>query len=112
MPYRFGEVVLVDFPFTDLQSVKRRPAVIISRDDYHANRPDAILMGVTSQIRQPLIPGEEILDDWQAAGLLKPSMLKPLIASVQQDRIVKSLGQLSAADLERLKSAIQAILGS
>nr|VFK59133.1 MAG: hypothetical protein BECKUNK1418G_GA0071005_100641 [Candidatus Kentron sp. UNK]VFK69038.1 MAG: hypothetical protein BECKUNK1418H_GA0071006_100933 [Candidatus Kentron sp. UNK] len=29
--YNFGDVVLVGFPFTNLQTTKKRPAVVISR---------------------------------------------------------------------------------
>lgn len=34
--YRQGEVVLVSFPFTDLTSTKRRPAVVVSPDTFNA----------------------------------------------------------------------------
>ena len=67
--YNFGDVVLVSFPFTNLQATKKRPAVIISRQSYQQTRPDVILMAITSQLRQPLATGEAILHDWQAAGL-------------------------------------------
>jgi mRNA interferase MazF len=33
--YNYGDVVLVPFPFTD-QSALKRPAVIVSSADYHA----------------------------------------------------------------------------
>lgn len=111
-PYNFGNVVLVGFPFTNLQTTKKRPAVIISSQSYQQNRPDVILMAITSQIRQPLANGEAILQDWQAAGLVKPSVLKPLIATIEQNRIIKTMGQLSAADRENVSKVIQTILGN
>jgi mRNA interferase MazF len=110
--YDFGDVVLVRFPFTNLQATKKRPAVVISRKTYQQNRPDVILMAITSQIRQPLATGEAILQDWQAAGLAKPSVLKPLIATLEQSQIVKGLGQLSAMDKENLRTVIQTIVGN
>ena len=73
MRYSFGDVVLVGFPFTNLQATKRRPAVIIHSTAYQ-NRPDVILMAINSQVREPLGTGEALLQDWQAAGLAKPSV--------------------------------------
>ena len=109
--YNFGNVVLVGFPFTNLQTTKKRPAVIISNANYQNNRPDVILMAITSQIHASLPTGEALLNDWQCAGLVKPSVLKPLIATIEQDRIVKTMGQLSATDQHSLKKVIQNILG-
>jgi mRNA interferase MazF len=35
--YNFGDIVLVPFPFTDQSTVKKRPAVIVSRSGaWHA----------------------------------------------------------------------------
>ena len=33
--YRFGDLVLVPFPFTDQTGVKKRPAIVVSSDAYH-----------------------------------------------------------------------------
>ena len=49
--YKFGDIILVPFPFTDQSTVKKRPAVIISSDDYNRYRPDVVIMAVTSQMR-------------------------------------------------------------
>jgi mRNA interferase MazF len=75
--YKYGDIVLVGFPFTNLQTTKKRPAVVISDTAYQQGRPDIILMAITSQVRQSLAFGEYLLRDWQHARLLKPSVLKP-----------------------------------
>jgi len=108
-PCNFGDVVLVGFPFTNLQATKKRPAVVISDAAYQQSRPDVILMAITSQIRQPLVFGEHLLQDWQHAGLPKPSVLKPLIATLEQTQIIRSLGQLSAADQRALRNVLHKI---
>ncbi len=112
--YNFGDVVLVAFPFTNLQATKKRPAVIISSHAYQLARPDVILMAITitSQIRNTLTIGEYALQDWQQAGLLKPSILKPLIATLEQNQIINTMGQLSNTDGESLSGVIQTILGN
>ncbi len=109
---RYGDVVLVTFPFTNLQTTKKRPAVIISSLSYNQARPDFILMAITSQVKNERSTGEYILQDWQQAGLLKPSMIKPLIATLEQNKIVKNMGQLSNTDREMLNAIIQTILGN
>ena len=75
--YSFGDIVLVPFPFTDQSATKRRPTVIVSSDRYHRERPDLISMAVTSQARPAGGVGEVQVKDWQAAKLLKPSVVKP-----------------------------------
>ena len=110
MNYSFGDVVLVGFPFTNLQTTKRRPAVIIHSHAYQ-DRPDVILMAITSQVRQSPAAGETPLHDWQAAGLAKPSVFKSLIATLEKEQVFKRLGQLSAGDRERLTGVLNNILG-
>ena len=73
MPYHFGDVIVVPFPFTDQTTTKKRPAVVVSSEAYHRERPDLILMAITSQIHPAPTVGEVAVVHWQAAGLLKPS---------------------------------------
>ena len=51
MPFDFGDVVLVPFPFTDQTASKKRPAVIVSSSHYGRTRHDIVLMAITSQLR-------------------------------------------------------------
>jgi mRNA interferase MazF len=51
MPYEFGDIVLVRFPFTNQTDFKQRPAVVVSNRSYNNARPDAVIMAVTSQFR-------------------------------------------------------------
>ena len=109
--YKFAEIVLVPFPFTDQSKAKQRPAVIVSASRYQAERPDLIVMAITSQVRSPAAFGEIPVRDWQAAGLLKPSVIKPVIATLAQTLVIKILGQLSAHDQRALKETVGTLLG-
>jgi mRNA interferase MazF len=111
MPYQFGDIVLVPFPFTDQSTTKQRPAVVVSSTAYNRARRDVILMAVTSQVRGGNVFGETLVQDWQVAHLLKPSAIKPIFATLQQDFVIKSLGKLSQRDAHSLKEAIGSILG-
>jgi mRNA interferase MazF len=49
--------------------------------------------------------------DWKAAGLLKPSVVKPIITTLQKTLVKKKLGRLIGQDIERLQDALQSIFG-
>ncbi|WP_204723372.1 type II toxin-antitoxin system PemK/MazF family toxin [Fastidiosibacter lacustris] len=104
--YNVGDVILVPFPFTNLRASKRRPAVVVSKQSYQNERRDIILMAITSQIKMPLGYGECVLCQWKQAGLPKPSMLKPLIATIEQDNILKKLGTLTSVDIDKLSNVM------
>ena len=107
----FGDVVLVPFPFTDQTTTKKRPAVVVSSDAYHRARRDVILMAVTSQVRPAAGVGEVVVQRWKEAGLLKPSVLKPLLATVEKRLLTRKLGKLEDQDRDALRRSLEAILG-
>ena len=109
--YAFGDVILVPFPFTDQSTTKQRPAVVISSNRYNTERPDLILLAITSQVRASLAFGEALVADWQTAGLIKPSVFKPLITTIEQVLVIKRLGNLSTNDKTVLRTVIEKIVG-
>lgn len=109
--YNPGDIIVVPFPFTDQTTNKKRPAVVISTAAYHEQRPDLILMAITSQIRPTSNTiGEVLVSHWEEAGLLKPSCIKPVIATVEKTLILRKLGSLQALDLAELQKSLRIIL--
>ena len=111
MPFEFGTIVLVPFPFTSQSASKRRPAVVVSSQAYNETKPDVVVMAVTSQIRPTPAMGEVWISGWQAAGLLKASAIKPVFATLEQRLVIRQLGTLAPADRELLRAAIGQVLG-
>jgi mRNA interferase MazF len=109
--YTFGEVLLVPFPFTDQSGMKKRPAVVISSNAYNASRRDLVIMAITSQVRQPLGFGEALVTEWQAAGLIKASVLKPVVTTIKQSLVIRTMGSLMADDINTLQRSIEMCLG-
>src|SRR5260221_5625868 len=108
----FGDVVMVPFPFTEQTASKKRPGVVVSADAYHQRRPEVIVMAVTSQILRPAgALGEVLIADWQGAGLPRASLIKPVLATIEQHLILKKLGALQGDDVQALRSALRQILG-
>ncbi len=50
--YKRGDIVLVSFPFTDLSSSKRRPALVVSPDSFNDAGADLVLAAITSQVTE------------------------------------------------------------
>jgi mRNA interferase MazF len=111
MRFQFGDVVLVPFPFTDQSTTKQRPGVVVSGAAYHRARRDLILMAVTSQMRGSGAFGELVIQDWQAAKLIRPSAIKPVLATLEQTLVIKKLGRLSADDQQRLRETVVTLFG-
>ncbi|MCX5737699.1 MAG: type II toxin-antitoxin system PemK/MazF family toxin [Proteobacteria bacterium] len=109
--YSFGDIVLVPFPFTDQTAAKKRPAIVVSSDAYHRDRRDVVVMAVTSQARPGSAIGEAAVAGWKDAGLLKPSVVKPVLATVDRDLIVRKLGTLRDDDRRAVQHALSVILG-
>jgi mRNA interferase MazF len=109
--FDFGDVVLVRFPFTDQSAVKQRPAVVVSSEAYHRARPDILIMAITSQTRPRPAIGEAPIRRWKEAGLIKPSVFKPLLATVERTLIRRKLGHLEPEDLQALRELLPTILG-
>ncbi len=109
--FKFGQIVLVRFPFTDQRGSKQRPAVAISSTGYNRARPDIILMAITSQIRAKAGFGEVVIEDWQTTGLLKPSAIKPIVFTAEKTIIKKTLGQLGDKDQKGLRAVVETVIG-
>ena len=110
MPYEFGDVVLVRFPFTNQAAFKKRPASIVSSRAYNVAKPDVIIMAITSQVHFPSSLGEVQVGQWQAANLLKPSAIKPVFAP-RKESDPKNARRSRPSDQAALREAIAAVLG-
>ncbi len=52
-----------------------------------------------------------IVQDWQEAGLLKPSAIKPVITTIEKNLIIKIMGRLKDNDQKTLQESVKKILG-
>ena len=107
--YKRGDIVLVEFRFTEGLGSKKRPALVVSSDHYHKNRDEVIVAAITSNVKRILFADTKI-EQWQEAGLLYPSLATGIIRTVKGGIIVKKLGVLTAPDLKRIEKNLTAAL--
>lgn len=110
MAFQRGDVVLIPFPYTDLSANKTRPAVVVSSSTYHNIRFELLLAYLSSQVSKANPPLDYVLTDWKASGLLKPSFIRPKVATIEPGLVVYQVGRLSTPDLlevdQRLRQAM------
>ncbi|OIO94134.1 MAG: hypothetical protein AUK03_07125 [Anaerolineae bacterium CG2_30_64_16] len=109
--YSRGDVILVDIAFSGAVGHKRRPAVVISTDTFNSAGIKLIVSAITSNLTPPFRPGDSWLNDWRGAGLLKPSAVRGVGATVDKSEIIRKLGILSARDFAMIEDAIAEIPG-
>ena len=90
MNYKKWDIVLVPFPFTDLATIKKRPALIISPDDYNKSM-DVVIAFITSKLDLEHRIGDYKIKAWSKSNLPKPSMLRMKFATIDKSIIIKKI---------------------
>jgi mRNA interferase MazF len=106
-----GDIVLVNFPFTNLQSSKVRPALVLS-----IKGEDIIILGIFSRVpdilRESWIKIDEVNPAFKQTGLKKVSIIKTeKITVVHQSLIRKGLGSVPFELMLHVKQTLLETLG-
>lgn len=101
-----GDVVAVRFPFTDLTSEKRRPALVLAR----RNLGDYILCQITSRSWHE--PAIQLTDQhFREGGLDRESFVRPdRVFTANEEIIQRNVGRLSDAKVSKVIDALIEIL--
>lgn len=108
--YSRADVVLVEFPFTDLSGRMKRPAVVVSDDAFNQVSQDVIVAQITTRVNANRF-GDHVINHWQQAGLLAPSVARAKLATLATSKITRTLGQMPKADMTFIDGNIRTVLG-
>jgi mRNA interferase MazF len=95
MTLRPGCVVVAEL--AGARVTKFRPAVVVSSDTYHRERPDTIVGVLTTQRPRTEASTDYLLRDWTEAGLRAESWFRLYLITIEQP-LVTVTGTLSARD--------------
>ncbi|MDI6859497.1 MAG: type II toxin-antitoxin system PemK/MazF family toxin [Methanocellales archaeon] len=112
--YKWGEVILIPFPFTDLSTTKQRPALVISSNWFNESRNDVVLAAITSHIPPKSSRDEYRLSpaEQKSADLPKPSIVKlGKIVTIDQRLIRKKLGRVPNEMMLKINECLKEIFG-
>jgi mRNA interferase MazF len=105
---KIREIWLVAFPFSNLTTVKLRPALVIA-----THRQEAIILGIFSKIPVGKFSETWVLIDehhleFKETGLKKTSLIRAdKIATVNEFVFHKKLGSLSINLMDKVNSALK-----
>ena len=68
-------------------------------------------MAGTSQSSFTLSVGEVQVQDWQGTGWLKPSVLKPVLTTIDPALVLTKLARLTSPDQAALRQALSPLFG-
>jgi len=109
---RRGEVYLVTFDPTVGSEIQRtRPALIIQNDIANRHSPITIVAAITSQFEEPLYPTEVLITPPEGGLTTTSVALLNQIRSIDRRRLVRRLGRVTEATMERVNRAMQLSLG-
>ncbi|MDZ4713051.1 MAG: type II toxin-antitoxin system PemK/MazF family toxin [bacterium] len=109
-----GTIVLTPFPFTDLSTTKRRPAIVISKDNEQTG--DVVVAYISSKISIQLTETDYLLEssdkDFKHTGLSKDSILKlNKLVTIDKRLITGELGIVSDEMLNEILKRLKGVFG-
>ena len=112
---RRGDVVIVDFPFTDTGQSKVRPAVVVQNDQDNQKIRKTVIAMVTGNLRRRGDPSHFYVDphapDGASSGLSFPSLVScNNLFTVEQANILQVIGHLSDVLVQQFSACLKAAL--
>ena len=95
--YKQREIVLVPFPYSDLSSLKRRPVLIVSNNDYNSKYKDVVVAVISSKIRLDDYYSILLSNDDLEYGILpeESSLRVHKLFTIEKSRILKNFSIIS-----------------
>jgi len=105
------DIVLLTFPFSDLESSKVRPAIVLSNDKYNRRSEDFVAVPLTSNLKLRdyaiLVTNNEL----ESGNLIVDSKVKvDRVFSVSQRLVRMKIGRISAEVHERITGMLLELL--
>lgn len=110
--YECYEVVKVPFPFTDTQTTKIRPALILSSAKHFNSQIGLSVMAMITSLKSKddLWPADIVIENLQLAGLPVPSIIRFKIFTLDHRLVLGRLGNLSEGDRHHVRKKLHEVL--
>lgn len=109
MIFETFDVVVVPFPFTDIQARKRRPALVLSNPVFNDAHTVVALAMITSA-RQSRWPSDTPIRGGPDAGLRAESVVRLKLFTLDRGLVLRKIGALNQEDRAAITRTIRAHL--
>jgi len=106
--FKAFDVVAVPFPFTDRDAVKRRPALVISNEQFNQQHKQLVLAMITTT--DNVWPSDVPLSKWHEAGLKVACHFRLKLFTLDQNLVLKVVGHLSPQDIQSVRVTLAAYI--
>lgn len=97
-------VVVVPFPFTDQDTTKRRPAVVLSNNSFNASVGHSVLAMITSAKNSNWLH-DITISDLNSTGLSAASIVRMKLFTLDNRLIIRKAGILAHSDQQAVITA-------
>lgn len=110
MTYKIFDVVVVPFPFTDHNTDKKRPALVLSDHDIFNDPTQNCVLAMITSAKNSDWPLDVKIGSLQKTGLSAPSKVRMKIFTLDSRLIIKKIGGLSNKDQKILKENLKKLM--
>lgn len=110
MTYKLFDVVVVPFPFTDQNTEKRRPALVLSDQNNFNNLTQNCVLAMITSAKNPDWPLDARIGSLKKAGLPAPSKVRMKLFTLDSRLIIKKTGGLASKDQKAVKNSLQQLM--
>ena len=105
------EIILINFPFSDLTGAKVRPALVISNNSYNRTNLDTVVLAITSNLSPHHYKVLVEMQNLESGSLpLKSAIRVDKPFSVLQTKVLKIQAKITVNKLEEVKLLINQLI--
>lgn len=108
--YKTFDVVVVPFPFTDQDTEKKRPALVLSDAEAFNDHTQNCVLAMITSAKNPDWPVDAPIGSLKKAGLPAPSKVRMKLFTLDSRLILKKIGGLAGKDQKRVQESLHTLM--
>ena len=102
-----GDILIVPFPFSDLTSIRQRPVLVLSKEQYNKKCEDIITCGITSNLKDSLC--SVLIEDFNLSEgkiPVKSRIKADKLFTLNKSIVIKKLARINELTFEKVRKEL------